>query len=77
MLSVLPDMRFMPWGDIVAGANGGVTHEMAGRIDALTWARKSPHGAYLSRWLAEKRGLDRFYDESGDLLLSSTRETWP
>ncbi len=73
VLSVLPDMRFMPWGDIVAGANGGVTHEMAGRIDALTWALQSPHGAYLSRWLAEKRGLDRFYDESAIFYFLYTR----
>ena len=73
VLSVLPDMRFMPWGDIVAGANGGVTHEMAGRIDALTWALQSPHGAYLSGWLAEKRGLDRFYDESAIFYFLYTR----
>ena len=73
VLSVLPDMRFVPWGDIVAGANGGVTHEMAGRIDALTWALQSPRGAYLSRWLAEKRGLSRFHGETAIYYFFYTR----
>ncbi|MGA2065773.1 MAG: heparinase II/III family protein [Thermoguttaceae bacterium] len=73
VLSVLPDMRFVPWGDIVIGANGGVTHEMAGRIDTLTWALRSPHGAYLSRWLAQKRGLDRFLDETAIFYFLYTR----
>jgi hypothetical protein len=73
VLSVLPDMRFVPWGDIVVGANGGVTHEMAGRIDTLTWALKSPHGAYLSRWLAERRGLDRFLGETAIFYFLYTR----
>ena len=73
VLSVLPDMRFIPWGDIVAGANGGVTHEMAGRIDALTWALQSPRGAYLSRWLAEKRGLSRFHGETAIYYFLYTR----
>ncbi|MGA2035678.1 MAG: hypothetical protein ABSG68_25805, partial [Thermoguttaceae bacterium] len=73
VLSVLPDMRFIPWGDIVAGPNGGVTHEMAGRIDALTWALRSPHGAYLSHWLAEKRGLERFHGETAIYYFLYTR----
>ena len=73
VFSVLPDMRFIPWGDIVAGANGGVTHEMAGRIDALTWALQSPHGAYLSHWLAEKRGPERFYGETATYYFLYTR----
>jgi hypothetical protein len=73
VLSVLPDMRFIPWGDIVAGPNGGVTHEMAGRIDALTWALQSPSGAYLSHWLAEKRGLDRFHGETAIFYFLYTR----
>ena len=73
VFSVLPDMRFIPWGDIVAGANGGVTHEMAGRIDALTWALQSPHGAYLSHWLAEKRGPERFYGETAIYYFLYTR----
>ena len=57
-------MRFVPWGDIVAGPNGGATHEMADKIDALTWALRSASGAFLSRRLAEKRGLERFYGET-------------
>jgi heparinase II/III-like protein len=61
---VLPDLRFVPWGDIVGGANGGVTHEMAGEIDAAAWALRSPHAAFLSRALAAKRGLERFYGET-------------
>jgi hypothetical protein len=73
VLSVFPDLRFAPWGDIVAGANGGVTHEMAGRIDALAWALRSPAGASLSRWLAEKRGLLRFYDDTAIFYFLYTR----
>jgi hypothetical protein len=65
VLGTLPDLRFAPWGDIVAGANGGVTHEMAGQIDALTWALRSPSGAFLARKIAERRGLDRYYGETG------------
>jgi hypothetical protein len=61
---VMPDMRFAPWGDIVAGPNGGVMREMAARIDSQTWALRSPNGAFLSRWLAAKRGLRRFEGES-------------
>lgn len=59
--SVLPNMRYIPWGDLQSGPNGGITFEMAGLIDAATWALDSPHGAYLSRWLAEKRGPARFH----------------
>jgi len=59
--STLPDMRYIPWGDLQGGPNGGVTYEMAGVIDGATWALQSPHGAYFSRWLAAKRGLQRFY----------------
>lgn len=73
VLSVLPDMRFIPWGDIVAGANGGATHEMADKIDALTWALKSPHGAFLSRWLDGKRGLNRFHGETAIFYFFYTR----
>ena len=57
---VLPDMRFAPWGDIVAGPNGGVMREMASKIDRQVWALHSPHGAFLSQWLASKRGLKRY-----------------
>jgi hypothetical protein len=73
VLSVLPDMRFVPWGDTVAGANGGVTHEMADKIDTLTWALRSPTGAFLSRWLNEKRGLQRFYGETAIFYFLYTR----
>ena len=73
VLSVLPDMRFIPWGDIVTGANGGVTHEMAAKIDALTWALRSPSGTFLSRWLAEKRGPERFYGETALFYFLYTR----
>lgn len=59
--SVLPDMRFIPWGDLQSGSNGGVTIQFAGIADGLAWALKSPHGVYFSRWLAKKRGLKRFY----------------
>jgi len=59
--SVLPDMRFIPWGDLQGGSNGGVTIQFAGIADALAWAVKSPYGVYFSRWLAKKRGLKRFY----------------
>ncbi len=61
--STLPNMRFIPWGDLQSGPNGGVTHEMAGVIDAVTWALRSPHGAYFGNWLAQRRGLRRFHGE--------------
>jgi hypothetical protein len=59
--STLPDMRYIPWGDLQGGPNGGVTHEMAGIVDAATWALRSPHGAYFSDWIARKRGLARYH----------------
>jgi len=59
--SVLPDMRFIPWGDVIGGPNGSVTHEMAGVLDALAWAYSSGPGVYFSNWLAGKRGTARFY----------------
>jgi len=59
--SVLPDMRFIPWGDLQSGSNGGVTIQFAGIMDGLAWALKSLRGVHFSRWLAEKRGLKRFY----------------
>ncbi|HOD82171.1 MAG: Heparinase II/III-like protein [Planctomycetes bacterium ADurb.Bin126] len=64
LLSILPDLRFIPWGDTVAGPNGGITHEMAEKIDALAWALRSSPGAYVSRWLASKRGPARYYGET-------------
>jgi hypothetical protein len=72
--STLPNMRYIPWGDLQGGADGGVTHEMAGVIDGLTWALKSPTGAWFSRWLAKsKRGLRRFYGETAIFYMLYTR----
>ena len=62
--SVLPDLRFIPWGDLQSGPNGGITREEAGIIDALAWALDSPEGVWLSRNLAAKRGLGRFNGET-------------
>ena len=62
--SVLPDMRFIPWGDLQSGSNGGVTIQQAGIMDGLTRALDSGPGAFFSRWLAGKRGADRFYGTS-------------
>ncbi|MCE5273345.1 dockerin type I domain-containing protein [bacterium] len=59
--SVQPDMRFLPWGDVIGGPNGSVTHEMAGVLDACAWAFGSGEGAWFDRWLAGKRGAGRFY----------------
>ncbi len=69
----MPNMRYIPWGDIQSGADGGVTHEIAGVADALTWALKSPHGAHFSRWLAAKRGLRRYHQIYGVLYFLYTR----
>jgi hypothetical protein len=73
VLSTLPDMRFMPWGDMQRGADGGVTHEIAGPADAMTWALKSPAGAHFSRWLAARRGVHRFFRVHGVLYFLYTR----
>ena len=62
--STLPDMRYIPWGDLQSGPNGGVTFEMAGAIDALTWGLRCPHGKQFSDWLAKRRGLARFHGET-------------
>lgn len=59
--SVLPDMRFLPWGDLQSGSNGGVTIQFPGIMDGLALALDSPRGAWWSGWIADKRGLDRFY----------------
>jgi len=64
MIWTLPDMRYMPWGDMQNGPDGGVSHEMAGTIDAAVWAMNSPAGAHFSKWLADKQGLKRFYGET-------------
>jgi hypothetical protein len=58
--STLPDLRYVPWGDLQGGPNGGVTRDMAGIIDALTWAAHSAHGAWFSDGLARKCGWKRF-----------------
>ena len=63
--NILPDMRFMPWGDVIGGPNGSVTHEMAGVLDATSWVLKAPEGARFSQWLAGKRGKGRFYGLTG------------
>jgi len=62
--STLPNLRYLPWGDLQGGPNGGVTHEMACVIDAATWALRSGEGAWLSRKVAAKRGLRRFYGDT-------------
>ncbi|MFO7899442.1 MAG: heparinase II/III family protein [Planctomycetota bacterium] len=69
----LPNMRFMPWGDMQAGADGGVTHEWAGPADAATWALDNPHGARFGNWLADKRGMRRFHKETAILYFLYTR----
>jgi len=63
----------MPWGDMQSGGDGGVTHEMACNVDMLTWATKSATGAYLSKWLAGKRGDKRFYGETAMFYFLYTR----
>lgn len=77
--SVLPNMRYIPWGDLQGGPNGGVTHEMAGVMDAMAWALKSSYGVHFSRWLADKRGLGRFWGETSLFYMLYTRnlETEP
>ena len=64
MLTTQPNMRYLPFGDMQGGGDGGVAHEMAQIIDATTWAMRSALGAYFSRWLAGKRRLARYYGES-------------
>jgi len=71
--STLPNMRYIPWGDLQSGPNGGVTYEMAGVIDAMTWALKSSRGAYFSRWLARRRGTRRFYGDTAVFYMLYTR----
>ena len=69
----LPDMRYIPWGDLQSGPNGGVTSDMAGIVDALTWALDLPHGAHFSRWLSAKRGLKRFRGDTAIFYMLYTR----
>jgi hypothetical protein len=61
----LPDMRFIPWGDLQGGPNGGVTQEMAGTIDAATWGSASGHGKWMGEWLTGKRGVGRYKQDTG------------
>ncbi len=77
--SVLPDLRFLPWGDLQGGSNGGATIQFAGIADAVSWALGSTEGAYFSRRIAEKRGLERFYHWHAifDLLYTRQLETAP
>ena len=69
----LPNMRFIPWGDIQSGPDGGVTHEWAGPADAATWALKNPYGAFFDEWLEKKRGMNRFFGETAILYFLYTR----
>jgi Heparinase II/III-like protein len=71
--AALPDMRYLPWGDMQSGPDGAVSHEMACNIDMLTWATKSSTGAYLSKWLTGKRGDKRFYGETAMFYFLYTR----
>jgi hypothetical protein len=72
--STLPDMKYIPWGDLQGGPNGSVTHEMAGAIDAMTWALGSPAGARFGRWIEGKRGLGRFYGQTAIFYMLYTRQ---
>jgi hypothetical protein len=69
----LPDMRFIPWGDLQGGSHGGVTQEMAGVTDAAAWALRSPEGQWFDEWLAGKRGVGRFAPDTGMYYVLYTR----
>jgi hypothetical protein len=75
-----PDMTYVTWGDTKVGPDGGVTHEMAGVLDAVTWAlagAQAPEadaGAFFSRWLAAKRGPARFYGDTVVFYFLYTRQ---
>ncbi len=71
--NVYPNMRFTPWGDVIGGPNGSVTHEMAGVLDATTWALGSAGGVHFSQWLKGKRGTGRFYGITGVFYMIYTR----
>ena len=71
--SALPTLRHIHWGDLQPGWDGGLTHEMAGNIDAMAWALKSPAAARLSRYVAAKRGAARFYGDTAVLYFLYTR----
>lgn len=65
--STLPNLRFIPWGDIQSGPDGGATHEWAGPAEAATWASGNPHGAFFTQWLSGKRGMSRYFGETAIL----------
>lgn len=62
--ATLPNLRYVPFGDMQQGPDGGVTHEMAANIDMLTWATGSPAGAWLSQQLAARRRAARFFGDT-------------
>lgn len=70
---VTPDMRFITWGDMQSGSNGGVTIQFAGLMDGLTWLLDEPEGAWVSNRLKEKRGLERFRRWHGIYYMLYTR----
>ena len=61
VFATMPNMRFVTWGDIQSGGDGGVAHEVIGVTDGLAWAMDSSNGAWLSQSVAKKRGPARFY----------------
>lgn len=69
----LPDLRYVPWGDLQEGSHGGVTQEMAGIIDAATWGLHSAQGRWFGHRIAEKRGLSRFLGETAVFYMLYTR----
>ncbi len=70
----MPNLRFIPWGDMQQGPNGGVTQEIAGVADAATWALKSKQGVHFNKWLAGKRTVkERFLDETAIFYFLYTR----
>ncbi|HYE21041.1 MAG TPA: heparinase II/III family protein [Tepidisphaeraceae bacterium] len=66
----LPDLRFVPFGDLQSGANGGATRAVAGLLDAGVWAMGGRAGAEvsaaqaLSKRIAERRGLSAYDDDT-------------
>ena len=47
--------------------------DMAGVIDACTWALQSGHGLKFGQWLAAKQGLRRFRGETAIFYMLYTR----
>jgi hypothetical protein len=76
----VPDLSYTPFGDTKSGSkgvgvgpDGGVTHEMTGVLSGLTRLLDSKEGAWFDRWIAGKRGLKRFYGETGIFYFLYTR----